>query len=53
MTNEKLPSTLAEIRAIASRVFEDSKAVSVNIQTAWGMLVTVTRDLEIREAAAE
>jgi hypothetical protein len=46
----KLPSTIAEITAIAAKVFQDSRAVSVNIETAWGAIVTVNRDLEIREA---
>lgn len=47
----KLPSTFSEITSIAARIFEDSAAVSVNIETAWGIIVTVNRDWEVREAA--
>ena len=47
---EKYPSTLAEITAIASRMFNDPSVDSVDIETAWGAIVTVNRDLEVREA---
>lgn len=46
----KLPSTLSEITAIASIIFKDSAAVTVNIETAWGIEVTVNRDLEVKAA---
>jgi hypothetical protein len=46
-----LPSTLAEITAIASNIFKDSRALTVNINTAWGIQVTVKRDLQVKEAA--
>jgi hypothetical protein len=47
----KLPSTLAEITAIASIIFKDPAAVTVNIETAWGIEVTVNRDLEVKAEA--
>lgn len=44
-----LPSTLAEIRAIAARIFKNPAALSVNVQATWG-LVTVERNGDIRMA---
>lgn len=44
-----LPSTLAEIRAIAAHWFKDKAVVSVNVQATWGH-VTVERNGEIRMA---
>ncbi len=44
-----LPSNLAEIRALAAKVFEDPAAVSVNIQATFGA-VTVDRDGNVRMA---
>lgn len=45
-----LPSTLAEIKAIASIIFKNPAALTANIDTAWGIQVTVNRDLEVKTA---
>ena len=47
----KLPSTLAEIKTIASIIFKKNPAaLTANIDTAWGIEVTVNRDLEVKAA---